>query len=115
MKHVIFLFTALLMTQLGSANNLPQDGEGLIKAKAKELTKKYTAELGLEAGQMADFEQTIAGYLLKKSKIGKMNLSPADKTVMLKQLNGQENEDMAALLHKGQYKKYLKAKMKFQP
>ncbi|MDE3740538.1 hypothetical protein [Maribacter polysaccharolyticus] len=115
MKKVIILFTALLMIQWGSAQNPPQKGDGIIKAKAKELTKKYAAELGLESGQLADFEQTLTGYMLKKDKVGKMNLSKADKAVMLKQLIGQENEDMAALLHKGQYKKYLKAKMKLQP
>lgn len=115
MRKFILLFSALLLAQIGSANTILQEGDALIKAKAKELTKKYSGELGLEAKQLKDFEQTLTGYMMKKSKVGKMNLSPMDKTVMLKQLTSQENEDMAALLHKGQYKKYLKAKMRLQP
>lgn len=115
MKQVIILFTVLLMAPLGSANGLPQDADGIIKAKAKELTKEYAAALGLDSGQLADFEHTLTGYMLKRDKVRKMNIPEADKGVMLKQLISQEKEDMAALLHKGQYKKYLKAKMKLQP
>jgi hypothetical protein len=47
--------------------------------------------------------------------VGKLNVSDSDKLVMLKQLASQENEDMEALLSKGQYKKYIKAKTKLQP
>ncbi|MBD0776425.1 hypothetical protein HPE56_01360 [Maribacter sp. ANRC-HE7] len=115
MRKFILLFSALLLAQIGSANTILQDGDALIKAKAKELTKKYTAELGLEADQLADFEQTLTGYMVKKSKVGKLNISESDKVVMLKQLTSQENEDMAAMLSKGQLKKYLKAKAKLQP
>ena len=115
MKQIIFLFSTLLLSHVGVANTIMQDDEGMIKAKAKELTAKYTSEVGLEANQMEEFGQTVTGYMIKKSKTKKLNLSESDKAVMLKQLDMQENEDMAALLSKGQYKKYLKAKLKLQP
>lgn len=115
MKRLLLLFTALVLTQVATANTLPQDGDGLIKAKAKELSTKYGAEIGLDADQIKTFEQTLTGYMLKKAKVGKLNVSETDKMVMLKQLTAQENEDMAALLSKTQYKKYLKAKTKLQP
>ncbi len=60
------------------------------------------------------FEEIVLGYMMKKTKAQKLNVSEEDKKVMLKQLSMQENEDMAALLSKGQYKKYLKAKMELQ-
>jgi hypothetical protein len=115
MKRIILLFTALLLTQIGVANTFPQEGDSVIKAKAKELTKKYGDEVGLEADQLDVFEKTLAGYLTKRAKVGKLNVSDSDKLVMLKQLASQEDEDMEALLSKGQYKKYIKAKTKLQP
>ena len=115
MKHLILLFSVLLFTQASAANSLIQDDEGMLKAKAKELTKKYWAELGLDANMTAQFEEIVLGYLTRKAKTQQLNVSEGDKKVMLKQLNMQENEDMAALLSKGQYKKYLKAKIKLQP
>ena len=115
MKQLILLFTVLLMTQVNAADTLIQDNEGMLKAKAKELTKKYGAELGLDASITAQFEEIVLGYMTRKAKAQKLNVSEGDKKVMLKQLNMQENEDMADLLSKGQYKKYLKAKMKLQP
>ena len=115
MKRIILLFTALLLTQIGTANTFPQEGDSVIKAKAKELTKKYEAEIGLEADQLDVFEKTLAGYLMKRAKVGQLNVSDSDKLVMLKQLASQENEDMEALLSKGQYKKYVKVKTKLQP
>ena len=115
MKHLILLFTVLLMTQASAADGLIQDDEGMLVAKAKELTKKYGKELGLDANMTAQFEEIVLGYMTRKAKAGKLNVSEGDKKVMLKQLSMQENEDMAALLSKGQYKKYLKAKIKLQP
>ena len=115
MKYLILLFSVLLFTQANAANSLIQDDEGMLKAKAKELTKKYGAELGLDANMTAQFEEIVLGYLTRKAKTQQLNVSEDDKKVMLKQLNMQENEDMAALLSKGQYKKYLKAKIKLQP
>ena len=115
MKHLILFFAVLLMTQVSAADKLMQDNESMLKAKAKELTKKYGAELGLDASMNAQFEEIILGYMTRKAKVQQLNVSEGDKKVMLKQLNMQENEDMAALLSKGQYKKYLKAKMKLQP
>ena len=115
MKHLILLFSALLLSQVSVANTIMQDDYGMIKAKAKELTTKYNAELGMEANQLEEFGQTVASYMIKKAKANKLNLAESDKTVMLKQLDMQENEDMAALLSKGQYKKYIKAKTKLQP
>ncbi len=114
MKQFILLFTVLLMTQVSAASSLIQDDEGMLKAKAKELTNKYEAEIGLEANQTAQFEKTVLGYLKRKAKAQKLNVTEMDKLVMIGQLGEQENEDMAALLSKGQYKKYLKAKMKLQ-
>jgi len=115
MKHLIFLFSVLLMTQASASDNLLQDNEGMLKAKAKELTKKYAVELGLEANQTAQFEEIILGYLVKKTKAQQLNVSEVDKLGIIGQLGEQENEDMADLLSKGQYKKYVKAKMKLQP
>ena len=115
MKHLILLFSVLLMTQASAAESLIQDDEGMLKAKAKELTKKYGTELGLDASMTAQFEEIVLGYMTRKTKAQKLNVSEGDKKVMMKQLSMQENEDMAALLSKGQYKKYLKAKMKLQP
>ncbi|MGB5500744.1 MAG: hypothetical protein WBM77_17565 [Maribacter sp.] len=115
MKHLILLLSVILMTQANAADGLIQDDEGMLKAKAMELTKKYGAELGLDATITAQFEEIVLGYLTRKAKAGQLNVSEDDKKVMLKQLSMQENEDMAALLSKGQYKKYLKAKLKLQP
>jgi len=115
MKQLILLFTVLLMTQVSAADSPIQDNEGMLKAKAKELTKKYEAELGLDAKMTAQFEEIVLGYMTRKVKAQKLNISEDDKKVMMKQLSMQENEDMAALLSKGQHKKYLKTKMKLQP
>ena len=115
MKHLILLFSVLLMTQASAVDSLVQDDEGMLKAKAKELTKKYGTELGLDTKMTAQFEEIVLGYMTRKAKAQQLNVSEGDKKVMLKQLGMQENEDMAALLSKGQYKKYLKAKMKLQP
>ena len=115
MKHLILLFTVLLMTQSSAAESLIQDDEGMLKAKAKELTKKYGAELGLDANLTARFEEIVLGYMIRKAKAQILNVSEVDKIGIMGQLGEQENEDMAALLSKGQYKKYLKAKMKLQP
>ena len=115
MKHLIFLFSVLLMTQASASDNLMQDNEAMLKAKAKELTKKYAVELGLEANQTAQFEEIILGYIVKKAKAQQLNVSEVDKLGIIGQLGEQENEDMADLLSKGQYKKYVKAKMKLQP
>ena len=115
MKQLILLFTVLLMTQASAADGLIQDDEGMLVAKAKELTKQYGKELGLDANMTAQFEEIVLGYMTRKAKAEKLNVSEGDKKVMLKQLSMQENEDMAALLSKGQYKKYLKAKIKLQP
>ena len=115
MKQLILLFTVLVMTQVNATDTLIQDNEGMLKAKAKELTKKYGAELGLDAGMTAKFEEIVLGYMTRKAKMKQLNVAERDKHVMLKQLDIEENEDMAALLSKGQYKKYLKAKMKLQP
>ena len=115
MRHFILLL-AVLLTYTVSAAEFPfQDGEGVIKAKAAELVKKYQADLGLDADQVANFKEIITGYMVRKAKTKKLNVSDADKNVMIKQLAIQENEDMAALLSKGQYKKYLKSKTKLQP
>jgi len=115
MKQFILLFTVLLMTQVSAANSPIQDDEGMLKAKAKELTKKYGTELGLDANMTTQFEEIVLGYMIKKAKAQKLNVSEMDRLVMIGQLGEQEKEDMAALLSKGQYKKYLKAKMKLQP
>lgn len=115
MKHLILLFSVLLMTQANAADSLMQDNEGMLKTKAKELTKKYGVELGLEADQTAKFEEIVLGYMMRKAKAQQLNVSDVDKNGIMGQLGEQENEDMAALLSKGQYKKYLKAKMKLQP
>ena len=115
MKHLILLFSVLLFTQASAAESLIQDDEGMLKAKAKELTKKYGAELGLDAKITAQFEKIVLGYMTRKAKAQKLNVSEVDKIGIMGQLGEQENEDMAALLSKGQYKKYLKAKMKLQP
>ncbi len=115
MRKFILLFSVLFLTQIGSANTILQDGDAMIKAKALELAKKYTAELGLGSDQLADFEQILTSYMLKKTKMGKLNIPESDKAVMLKQLAIQENEDMATILSKGQLKKYLKAKVRLQP
>ncbi|MCP4976542.1 MAG: hypothetical protein GY931_10310 [Maribacter sp.] len=115
MKQLIFLFSVLLMTQASAADDLMQDNEGMLKAKAKELTKKYGAELGLQANQTAQFEEIVLGYMTKKAKAKKLNVSEVDKNGIIGQLGEQENEDMADLLSKGQYKKYLKAKATLQP
>ena len=114
MKHLILLLSVLLMTQ-ANATDLIQDDEGMLKAKAKELTKKYAVELGLETKQTAQFEEIVLGYMMRKAKAQQLNVSEVDKNGIMGQLGEQENEDMAALLSKGQYKKYLKAKMKLQP
>ena len=114
MKHLILLLSVLLMTQ-ANATGLIQDDEGMLKAKAKELTKKYAVELGLETKQTAQFEEIVLGYMMRKAKAQQLNVSEVDKNGIMGQLGEQENEDMAALLSKGQYKKYLKAKMKLQP
>ncbi len=102
------------MTQANATDSLIQDDKGMLKAKAKELTKKYGVELGMDANMTAQFEEIVLGYMSRKAKAQKLNVSEGDKKVMLKQLSMQENEDMAALLSKGQYKKYLKVKMKLQ-
>jgi alpha-L-fucosidase len=115
MKQLILLFTVLLMTQASAADGLIQDDEGMLVAKAKELTKQYGKELGLDTNMTAQFEEIVLGYMTRKAKAEKLNVSESDKKVMLKQLSMQENEDMTALLSKGQYKKYLKAKIKLQP
>jgi len=115
MKQLILLVTVLLMTQVSAADSAVQDIEGMLKAKAKELTKKYGAEIGLETNQTAQFEEIVLGYMKRKAKMKELNVAERDKNVMLKQLDMEENEDMADLLSKGQYKKYLKAKMKLQP
>lgn len=115
MKQLILLFTVLLMTQVSAADSLIQDNEGMLKAKAKELTKKYGAELGLDANLTAQFEEIVLRYMMRKAKAQKLNVSEVDKIGIMGQLGEQENEDMAALLSKGQYKKYLKVKMKLQP
>jgi len=114
MKHLILLLSVLLITQANAADSPSQDDEGMLKAKAMELTKKYGTELGLDAKTTAQFEEIVLGYLTRKAKARQLNVSEDDKKVMLKQLSMQENEDMAALLSKGQYKKYLKAKLKLQ-
>ncbi len=115
MKHLILLFSVLLMTQASAVDSLVQDDEGMLKAKAQELTKKYGAELGLDTKMTAQFEEIVLGYLMRKAKAQQLNVSEVDKNGIMGQLGEQENEDMAALLSKGQYKKYLKAKMKLQP
>ncbi len=115
MKHLILFFGVLLMTQVSAADKLMQDNESMLKAKAKELTKKYGVEMGLEANQTAQFEEIVLGYMMRKAKAQELNVSEVDKIGIMGQLGEQENEDMAALLSKGQYKKYLKAKMKLQP
>jgi len=115
MKHFILLFSVLLMTQVNANDGLVQDDTAMLKAKAKELTKKYTAELGMDAGKTAMFEEIVLGYMTRRSKMKQLNVADRDKQVMLKQLAIEENEDMAELLPKGQYKKYLKAKTKLQP
>ena len=114
MKQLILLFTVLLMTQASAFDSPIQDDEGMLVAKAKELTKKYGTELGLDAGMTAKFEEIVLGYMTRKAKMKQLNVAERDKHVMLKQLDMEENEDMAALLSKGQYKKYLKAKVKLQ-
>ena len=115
MKHFILLFSVLLMTQVGSAHVILQDDEGMIKAKAKELTEKYKAEIGLDVDQTMKFETIVVNYMIKKHKAKKLNVSEVDKNGIIGQLGDQENEDMADLLSKGQYKKYLKAKKILQP
>lgn len=115
MKHLILLFSLLLMTQVNAAEGLIQDDTGMLKAKAKELTQKYKAELGLDAGKTAKFEEIVLGYMTRRAKMKQLNVADRDKHVMLKQLDMEENEDMAELLSKGQYKKYVKAKLKLQP
>ncbi|EAR01415.1 hypothetical protein [Maribacter sp. HTCC2170] len=115
MKQLILLFGLLLTVQVSTANVTFQDGDGVIKAKAKELTKKYKAELGLDEAQTAKFETIVANYMMKKSKAKGANISDGDKAVMIKQLSIQESEDIEDVLSKSQYKKYLKAKMKLQP
>ena len=115
MKHLILLFSVLLMIQASAADGFLQDKDGMLKAKAKELTEKYGAELGLEANQTAQFEEIVLGYMMKKAKAKQLNVSEVDKLGIIGQLGEQENEDMADLLSKGQYKKYLKAKKILQP
>lgn len=115
MKQLILLFGLLLTVQVSTANITFQDGDGIIKAKAKELTQKYKVDLGLDAAQTAKFTTILENYLLKKAKTKKANISEGDKTVMIKQLSIQESEDIADLLSKSQYKKYVKAKLKLQP
>lgn len=115
MKQLILLFGLLLTVQVSTANVIFQDGDGIIKAKAKELTQKYKADLGLDDTQTIKFEGVVANYMMKKSKAKKLNVSDGDKAVMIKQLAAQESEDIADILSKGQYKKYLKSKMKLQP
>jgi len=115
MKQLIVLFSLLLTVQLGTANTPVQDGEGMIEAKAKELTKKYKAELALDATQATKFQSILASYMQKKAKAKKLDVSEGDRAVMIKQLAAQEGEDIAELLSKGQYKKYLKAKGRLQP
>jgi len=115
MKHFILFFSLLLIHQM-NAKEIPfQDGEGIIKTKAKELTKKYLAEIGLDDGKTTQFTEIVAAYMMRKESAKKLDVSDSDRKVMLKQLSIQENEDMAALLSKGQYKKYLKSKLKLQP
>jgi len=115
MKQLILLFGLLLTVQVSTANVTFQDGDGIIKAKAKELTQKYKASLGMDDAQTAKFTTILENYLLRKSKTKKANISEGDKAVMIKQLGMQESEDIAELLSKSQYKKYLKAKLKLQP
>ncbi len=103
------------MTQVSAADKLMQDNESMLKAKAKELTKEYGAELGLDANMSAQFEEIVLGYMMRKAKAQQLNVSEVDKNGIMGQLGEQENEDMAALLSNGQYKKYLKAKTKLQP
>ncbi len=115
MKHFILLFSVLLMTQVGSASVIMQDDEGMMKAKAKELTEKYKVELGLDVDQTMKFEAIVVNYMIKRHKAKKLNVSEVDKNGIIGQLGEQENEDMADLLSKGQYKKYVKAKKTLQP
>lgn len=115
MKHLILFFSLLFLQQVSATETIFQEGDAITKAKAKELTKKYQTDLGLDSSQSINFEKIIYGYMIRKLKVKKLNVSDGDKKVMVKQLNIQENEDMAAMLSKGQYKKYLKAKMKLQP
>jgi hypothetical protein len=115
MKHLILFFSLLFLQQANATITIFQDGDAITKAKAKELTKKYQADLGLDSGQTTQFEKVVSSYMIRKAKTKVLNVSDGDKKVMLKQLNIQENEDMAAMLSKGQYKKYIKAKMKLQP
>lgn len=115
MKHLILFFSLLFLQQASATIAIFQDGDVITKAKAKELTKKYQADLGLDSDQTAKLEKVVAGYMMRKAKIKVLNVSDGDKKVMLKQLTMQENEDMAAMLSKGQYKKYIKAKLKLEP
>ncbi len=113
MKHLILFFSLLFLQQASATITIFQEGD--VITKAKELTKKYQADLRLDSEQISQFEKVVASYMMRKAKTKVLNVSDGDKKVMLKQLTMQENEDMAAMLSKGQYKKYLKAKMKLQP
>ncbi len=113
MKHLILFFSLLFLQQASATIAIFQDGD--VITKAKELAKKYQADLGLDSDQTAKLEKVVAGYMMRKAKIKVLNVSDGDKKVMLKQLTMQENEDMAAMLSKGQYKKYIKAKLKLEP
>lgn len=115
MKHLILFFSLLFLQQASATETIFQEGDAITKAKAKELAKKYQTDLRLDSSQSINFEKIIYGYMIRKLKVKELNVSDGDKKVMVKQLNMQENEDMAAMLSKGQYKKYLKAKMKLQP
>ena len=115
MKHLILFFSLLLLQQVSAGDSFFQDDEGMLKTKAKELTKKYKAELDLTSSQTVQFEEMVATYMIRKAKAKKLDVSAADKAVMMKQLYVQESEDMEDILSKGQYKKYLKAKMELQP
>jgi hypothetical protein len=115
MKHLILFLSLLFLQQADARVAIFQDGEAIAKAKAKELTKKYQTDLELDSSQSINFEKIITGYIIRRLKIKELNVSDGDKKVMVKQLNIQENEDMAAMLSKGQYKKYLKAQIKLQP
>lgn len=90
-----------------------EDGDAFEK-QAKELTKIYDAELGLDAGQYLQFQKKVEAFLYK-AQIVREEFEGKEKLEKLYLLQTEEMAEMDDILTRIQWQRYVKIRPEIQP
>jgi hypothetical protein len=114
MKRILIILTVLFGFQMHAQDPFLQKDSDAMEAKAKEITQKYDAELGLTAKQAILFQKKVEEFLIRRQNVNNA-FTGKERLDQLLILQTNETAEMGNILTQIQLDRYKKFRPIFQP